>query len=185
MRRVVGSWVVLVGMGLSVSIARAQSQPPPPAPCAASEFRQLDFWVGVWDVHWDASPGMAAGQGTNVVTREYGDCVIREEFDGGPTTGGLLGHSVSIYDSRVRRWRQTWVDNQGSYFSLDGGPEGDRFVLLSYDLEHRTPQGRMVFEKITPSGFTWRWQRTTDGGAHWTDSWVIDYRRRSTPASSK
>ena len=179
MRRAVGSWVVLVGVGLSVSMARAQSQTPPPVPCAASEFRQLDFWVGVWDVRWDAAQGMDAGSGTNVVTREYGDCVIQEAFDGGPTTGGLIGHSVSVYHAQIKKWRQTWVDNQGGYFALVGGPQGDDFVLVSNRPTDQLPGLRMVFEKIAPNSFTWRWQRSVDGGATWTDSWVIFYTRRA------
>jgi hypothetical protein len=111
--------------------------------------------------------------------REYGGCVIQEAFDGGPATGGLIGHSVSTYHAPLQRWRQTWVDNQGGYFALVGGPEGDDFILVSSRVSNGQPAQRMVFEDITPGAFTWRWQRTPDAGATWADQWVIHYTRRA------
>ena len=33
---------------------------------------------------------------------------------------GFADHSVSMYDARGGHWRQTWVDNQGSYLALTG-----------------------------------------------------------------
>jgi hypothetical protein len=176
-RRAGGSIAVLLWC-VSASVVAQTPPAPPAAACSAPEYRQMDFWVGVWDVRWDAGPLVPAGHGTNVITREYDECVIREAFDGGPSTGGLIGHSVSTYHAPERRWRQTWVDNQGSYFALVGGPAGEDFVLVSHGLSDPRPQGRMIFEKITPNRLTWRWQKTADGGVTWTDAWVIFYERR-------
>jgi len=140
----------------------------------------MDFWVGVWDVRWEDTPdfGIAAGNGINRITRELNDCVIREQFEGGPSTDGLVGHSVSMYHAAIRRWRQTWVDNQGSYFALVGGLEDARFVLTNARFGDQGPLWRMVYEDITPESLTWRWQRSADGEA-WTDTWVIRYRRKA------
>jgi hypothetical protein len=156
----------------------AGAQAAAPLPCDAPEFRQLDFWLGVWDVRWDAAAGIAAGHGTNRVTRTLGDCVIQESFDGGPTTGNLIGQSLSTYHLPLKRWRQTWVDNQGGYFALVGGPEGNGFVLVSSRLKDDVPVQRMVFEEIQSDSLTWRWQKTTDGGKSWSDQWVIYYTRQ-------
>lgn len=161
--------------------AQTAAPAPAPPPCSGPEFRQLDFWVGTWDARWDETPGIPAGRGTNTITREYGDCVIQEAFDGGPSTGGLIGHSVSIYHAPVKFWRQTWVDNQGGYFALVGGPQGNDFVLVSSSLVDHKPTRRMVFADIRPDSFTWRWQATTDAGATWSDQWVIFYTRRKVP----
>ena len=159
--------------------AQSSASPPSPAPaaCTGPEFRQLDFWLGQWNVRWDASPGTPAGSGTNSITRSHGGCVVQEDFVGGPSTGGLVGRSVSVYHAPAKRWRQTWVDNQGGYFALVGGPEGDRFVLVSSRLRDGTPAQRMVFEAITENSLTWRWQTTQDAGASWADQWVIHYTR--------
>lgn len=184
MRRLIQGGLILALFGC------ATEQVPAPAgttsaaqqtACVGPEFRQLDFWLGSWDVSWSASPGQPAGQGTNVITRDFEGCVVHEHFDGGPTTGNLIGESWSLYHAPTQRWRQTWVDNQGGYFALVGGPQDNKFVLVSSSLSDNTPQQRMVFEEITPNAFKWRWQRTTDQGATWADSWVIRYTRRAQP----
>jgi hypothetical protein len=146
-------------------------------PCSAPEYRQMDFWLGSWDVRWDATPGIPAGSGTNTITREYGNCVIQEQFDGGVSTGGLIGHSVSVYHAPAQLWRQTWVDNRGGYFALTGGPVGDDFVLTNTRLGEQAPHLRMIYEDIGPDSLTWRWQRSADGQT-WSDQWVIRYTRR-------
>lgn len=178
-----GFVAVTLAMNLmACASADAQQQSaaaPAAAPCSTPEFRQLDFWVGTWDARWEALGATPAGNGTNLITREYGDCVIQEQFDGGPATGGLIGHSVSTYYAPGQMWRQTWVDNQGGYFALTGGPVGDDFILTTYRMNTATPAQRMVFTDITANAFTWRWQMTPDAGATWADQWVIRYTRRA------
>jgi len=184
MRRFLQGALILTVLGCAAqqtSWSAAAQQLAGPSSCAGPESHQLDFWLGSWDVRWDASPGQPAGQGTNVVTRDFEGCVIHEHFDGGPTTGNLIGESWSMYHAPAQRWRQTWVDNQGGYFALVGGPQGGKFLLLSNSLSDNTPGQRMLFEDITPNAFTWRWQRTADQGVTWTDSWVIHYTRRAAP----
>lgn len=178
---------LLTAAGLAWPQSAAKQAPP--APCSGPEFRQLDFWLGRWMVSWDPSPGLAAGTGTNTVTREYGGCVVQEAFVGGPATGGLVGHSVSSFHGPSQRWRQTWVDNQGGHFTLVGGwvdrsedgPQGGRFVLVASRPGDGLPAQRMVFESITERSLTWRWQVTPDAGASWSDQWVIRYTRQAEP----
>ncbi len=177
MRMVVAA-LAMVGLMACASADAQQQQAASPPPCSSAEFRQMDFWLGTWDVSWEASTGQPAGSGTNTITREYGGCVIQEAFDGGVSTGGLIGHSVSTYHAPAGKWRQTWVDNQGGYFALAGGPDGDKFILIANSLSTNQPRNRMVFEDITDNALTWRWQITQDNGATWTDSWVIHYARR-------
>lgn len=175
MRTMLAAVAALACASCASTEAGAQQSMPP---CSAAEFRQMDFWVGVWDARWEASASMPAGQGVNTIRRAYDNCVIQEDFDGGPATGGLIGHSVSTYHAPLQRWRQTWVDNQGGYFALVGGPEGEDFVLVSSRVTDNAPVQRMVFTDITPDSFTWRWQRTPDSGLTWADQWVIRYTRR-------
>ncbi len=177
---------VLSALLVAAGTATAQTATPgaaPPLPCAAPEHRQLDFWLGQWDLRWDASPGVPAGSGSNTITRSHGGCVVQEAFVGGSGPGALVGQSVSSFHAPAKRWRQTWVDNQGGYFALVGGPEGERFVLVSSRLDDGKPAQRMVFEAITERSLTWRWQATSDAGANWSDRWVVHY-TRATPVAT-
>jgi hypothetical protein len=145
-----------------------------PTPCSTAEFKQIDFWLGDWDARWEASPGTPAGKGSNHITRTYDGCVTEEHFDGAP----LQGHSVSTYLVSTKNWRQTWVDNQGAYIDLAGGPDSaGNFVLTTLPKSGTAAASRMLFTDIKPNSFTWRWQATQDGKV-WADSWVIHYVRR-------
>ena len=151
------------------------------APCSDPSFRQLDFWVGDWDLSWDNADG-SQGNGRNQISRdEYGDCVIYERFSGGANSG----MSVSTYHQPTAVWRQTWVDNTGGYFSLSGGPvdrDGVRFELRNTRLSDAEPQLRMIWEDVTPDSLVWRWQQLAADADpdmdNWEDRWVIRYRRR-------
>lgn len=146
----------------------------PPPPCRAAESAQMDFWLGEWVADYgEGTPGL------NRVTKVLDDCVVQEEFEGGPAAGGLIGRSYSMYHAGLGQWRQTWVDNQGGYFALVGGMEGDDFVLRNTRVVETAPYLRMVYQDIRPNSFTWRWQQSADAGATWSDKWVIRYTRRA------
>ncbi len=155
----------------------AQSQVAP-QPCQDAEYRQLDFWVGEWDLSWTQADG-SEGKGSNSITRSpYGDCVITENFDGSPTLS-FKGMSVSTYFKPAGMWRQAWVDDQGGFFSLHGGPQDDgRFVLNLDRVNEAAPHLRMVWEDISDDSLVWRWQGKADAEADWADRWVINYKRK-------
>jgi hypothetical protein len=136
----------------------------------AAEYGQLDFWLGHWECRWEG------GQGTNRIEKILGGRVVFEQFDGRPGMN-LQGRSWSVHDSAMGKWRQTWVDNEGTYLDLVGGKEGDRFVLLLVRLTEETPFKRMIFQNITREAFDWHWQASADRGKSWSDGWYIRYRR--------
>jgi len=178
MKMIAAAFASLTLAACASAQAQQQTAAPPPPPCSTPEFRQMDFWLGDWDAHYTEDTSQPAG-GRNIITREYDGCVIQEAFNGGPQAQGLIGHSVSTYHAPTRQWRQTWVDNQGGYFALTGGPVGDDFILNNTRITENAPYQRMVFEDITQQSFTWRWQGSTDAGQTWTDQWVIHYVRRA------
>jgi hypothetical protein len=143
-----------------------------PKPCSTPEFRQLDFWVGTWDLTWDKDK-----KGTNTITRVLGDCVIMEHFNGGDSMT-LRGMSVSTYNPNTGKWYQTWVDNDGSYLDFVGGMQGDKMILSRYfTRKGKLLMQRMVFHDIKPDSLIWDWQRSTDQGKTWENLWTINYRR--------
>lgn len=160
-------------------------QAAPAPPCAGPEYRQMDFWVGDWDLSFTLANGGTARAANRITRDEYGDCVIVEHFSqpGGGANGDFIGTSVSTYDTAARLWRQTWVDNAGGLYFLEGGPvEGQPHF---FEMKTATPIGqnpaymRMIWQEATADSLVWRWQRqTADGG--WSDQWVLNYRRRPT-----
>jgi hypothetical protein len=156
--------------------AQTPAAKPAPLPCTGEEFRTLDFWVGEWIADDDKGKRI----GNNRVTRdEYGACVITEHFR--MDDGSLTGHSVSIYRPGPKHWRQTWVDDQGGYFDLVGGPVTGAdhiFVFENKRTVDTQPYARMIWQDVKPDSFVWRWQRKTKAEEPWADSWVIHYRRK-------
>lgn len=155
---------------------------PPPAPCTAPELHEFDFWVGDWDLTWPAQGQIPAGTGTNHVERILDGCVIQESFAAsGPQP--LVGHSVSAYVPREKGWKQTWVDNQGSYIALTGTFQDGQMILTQRALgpDGKPRLARMVFLNIKPDSFDWHWESSTDGKT-WKLNWPIHYQRKGTAA---
>jgi len=154
-----------------------------PTACTGRE-RELDFWIGEWDVVVRArkaptSDEWSEARGRNTISRTLGGCAIEERFEALGPQSPWRGASFSRFVASESRWRQTWVDDEGGYMLFVGGPDPIGFVFTG---EPRTKDGttsqmRMVFHDVTPNGLGWRWERTVDGGATWTPMMTIAYAR--------
>jgi hypothetical protein len=174
---------VVAALTMTTTLAAQQAAAPAPAtapaapPCQGAEYRTLDFWAGDWVAYDQAGKAI----GTNRITRdEYGDCVITEHFK--LNDGTLTGHSVSIYRPAIKQWRQNWVDSQGSYFDLIGGPvsSGDHiFVFETKRVSETQTYQRMIWQDVKADSFIWRWQKRAKPTDEWVDSWVINYKRKT------
>tara|TARA_R110002073_G_scaffold72730_2_gene178162 strand:- start:5474 stop:5968 length:495 start_codon:yes stop_codon:yes gene_type:complete len=159
----------IVVLMMSLSLMPTGQAGEKPAACSSDEYSTLDFWVGSWEVSWKG------GKGTNHISKSHGGCVINEKFD----SPGLKGMSISMYNKAGGEWRQTWMDDQGSYFDFHGRQDGADYIFHSTpDPEKPEQQLRMVFTDIKADQLTWLWQKTSDGGETWTDQWMIKYSRR-------
>ena len=144
-----------------------------PRPCSAPEFAQFDFWLGEWDLTWGDE-----GRGTNSITKILDGCVVREQFDGRPSIE-FQGISLSTYDIRTAKWRQTWVDNSGGYLDFTGEFTDGKMVLSRQALVDGKPvKQRMVWYNIHSNELDWDWQRSDDDGETWQTLWQIHYRRK-------
>ena len=166
----------LFGAALIAAVAGpAMAQDATPSPCSTEEYRQLDFWVGTWDVSWVDQEGNTQ-HGTNTISRELDTCMIFEEFDAGAAMG-FVGRSMSMYVGRSGTWKQLWMDNSGGYLPFTGGPDEAGFKLVMDRASDQAPHLRMIFRNITENGLDWHWQTSADGGETWEDSWHIMYSR--------
>jgi hypothetical protein len=135
--------------------------------------RDFDFWLGEWEVSWN--DGQARGR--NSISKDFGGHVVHERFDGRPGID-LVGTSVSVYREDVDRWFQTWVDDSGNYFALEGGLDDGAMVLVSEG--HGPRRGlryRMRFSDIEDHRFAWSWESSRDGGDTWQPLWQLAYQR--------
>jgi hypothetical protein len=149
----------------------------PTNPCNQSEQRQFDFWVGEWKLTWPGPKGEAQ-HGTNSIHRVLDGCVVEENFSGGDVMH-LRGKSLSTYDARLGKWKQTWVDNEGGYLDFFGEFSHGQ-MILSRKATGRNGKKflqRMVFKNIRPNQLDWSWERSEDGGKSWTVVWPIHYER--------
>ncbi|HXP15875.1 MAG TPA: DUF1579 family protein [Terriglobales bacterium] len=170
------AWAVLVLVGAVWARNNAATQPKP---CSEPEQKQLEFWVGEWNLTW---PGNTAGEtahGTNHIKRILDGCIVEETFSAGDTMH-LRGRSLSVFDANAGKWKQTWVDNEGGYLDFVGGFEDGQMILSR---EMTRPDGtrglqRMVFKNITRDEFDWSWEGSKDGGKTWAVVWPIHYKRR-------
>lgn len=132
----------------------------------------LDFWLGDWRVTWDDG----ASHGRNSIRKEYGGKVVYERFDGRPGVD-LQGMSVSVYREDVDRWFQTWVDDWGNYYDLEGRFEdGELTLLCEQPSAGGVARFRMRFFEIEGDRFTWSWEQSPDGES-WRLLWQLAYER--------
>lgn len=120
------AWIALGCASVSAAATEAAAVEAK-KPCAAAEYRQFDFWLGVWDVPSAAASGRVS---RNRITAINDGCTLREEYT---TPDGYAGTSVNFYDAARKRWHQTWVDNQGGALYLEGGIEGEAMVMRTVD----------------------------------------------------
>jgi len=130
----------------------------------------FDFWLGDWECIWDG------GHGTNGVTKELGGRVLVERF-AVVAPEPFSGMSLTVFDPRTQRWRQSWADSEGNYWTLVGGPEGDDMVLTTVGPgDDEEPPKRMVFYDIAQDQLDWRWELSDDDRRTWQLLWHVRYR---------
>src|SRR5215510_14123883 len=131
--------VVLVALVAACGGSPARVAGPPattaPSPaCATPEHRAFDFWIGDWDVAIRArqTPDGPFGEarGTQHVESILGGCAISETFAAEGPGAPWAGRSYSSWQPKPGVWRQTWVDDSGSYLAFTGGMTGGVMTLV-------------------------------------------------------
>jgi hypothetical protein len=153
--------------------------------CASPEHRQFDFWIGDWDVAIRArksptSDEWGEAKGRQRIEAILGGCAISENFSADGPKEPWAGKSYSSWQPQLGKWRQTWVDDGGSFLAFTGGVEDGVMTLYG---EPRTVkdvsfQMRMVFKNVTADSLLWEWQRSADEWKTATVMMSIDYKRR-------
>jgi hypothetical protein len=140
-------------------------------------YRQLDFWVGRWDV-FNTSDGSKAG--TSELQKILQGCAIAEEWHEADGSGEI--RELFYYQKAKKLWHQVWISDagptkerqlietlkdrsvrfQGEVAQLDGGSHLDRSTV--------TPlPGDRIHQVIEIS---------RDGGKTWQVTFDAEYRKQ-------
>jgi hypothetical protein len=133
----------------------AATEPRKPGPDRAEvehldEAHQFDFWLGEWDLTWDGG-----GRGSNTISRILDGQVIQEQFTAFPTSSDdkpFQGLSLSVFVPELSKWRQTWVDSDGSYMEFVGSFDNGKMALsMERTVNGQPATYRMVFYNVAES----------------------------------
>jgi hypothetical protein len=148
-----------------------QSPPSVPGPevkpCADEpHHRQLDFWLGEWDVQ--EQDGKHAGD--NSLRLILDGCVVAESYT---EPNSFAGRSFSFYDATLGKWRQTWVDRFGSAHEYAGEfcDGAMRFEGEVHGLKGKRVLARMTVTPLGPDRVRQLGEQSADGGK----TWVVGY----------
>ncbi|MBL8958945.1 MAG: hypothetical protein JNJ98_03760, partial [Gemmatimonadetes bacterium] len=153
-------WPLLVAAACNDPSSTPPPEPIPPAlsvpgvynindplrrTCESPRHRLFDFWVGDWSV--TGASGNSAG--VSRVTRDLGNCVILENFN------GTFGRSVSRLDRLTGLWLQDYVDATGMTLRLFGEPTTAGTMAMQ-DSVRAIPNGPSLASRF-------QWTRNADG----------------------
>ena len=143
-------------------------------PCAARpEHRQLDFWVGEWEVK-GTKQGQAAG--TSSIQLILGDCVIFENWTG---AASITGKSFSFFNRETGNWQQKWVDDKGGVLEFVGEYKDNamRFTATTTATGQKALQ-RMTLFNLSRTEMRQLGKQSTDEGKTWSVTYDLTYTRR-------
>lgn len=141
---------------------------------SAERARELDFWLGEWDV----LGGNGQVLGTSTVTTDLGGCLVEERFR---TPKGYEAVSFAHFDVWEERWYRTYIDGRGERMEMRGGPVGDAMVLVA-DEDGPGSSGalrvRVTLEADGQDVVRQRFDVSRNGGRSWRTAEELVYERR-------
>ncbi len=148
----------------------------PQSACAASPYRQFDFWIGEWEVGTASGPGPNAARSSiqNIVD----GCVI---FENWMPPGGGDGKSFNFYDPNDGKWHQIWVASGAGVLDLAGTFAAK---TLRYEGAVGGPTGtktlqKLNFTELEDGRVHQHWEQSADEGKTWTVAFDGYYAKRN------
>lgn len=153
---------------------------------APPEATQFNFLIGQWEV--SAKPkattlgqrvhGVRPLLGTWKAWRALDGWGLEDELRLTDASGNplLLQHTVRFYDRAARHWANSAIDvYKGIRTQTTAERRGTDLIVSGRgtDEEGRAYISRGTFSKVTTSGFTYRLDRSTDGGKSWTEGVLV------------
>ena len=143
-----------------------------PLPCSSPEHRQLDFWLGEWDV----TDARGTTVGRSRIEAILNGCALQENWEG---ANGWPGKSFNVYNRALGHWQQFWVSGWGSVTLFLGHTDEDRMVYVAEttDREGRPAQRRMTLTRLGPDRVRQSTEMSYDDGRTWQPDYAFTYTR--------
>jgi hypothetical protein len=166
--------ILLVGVALLAWALPAHAQP---WDCGSERMnRELDFWIGDWDVYAD---GELAGR--NRIEPSLDGCVLIERWTSAAGASGVSLNWVDRSTGSTPRWRQLWVDQHGMTLDYTHGEYAEgamRFQGHTVGEDGERVVQRLTLIQVAPDTVRQQFASSTDGGENWESGWEGLYVRR-------
>ena len=147
-------------------------------PCNANPaYRQLDFWIGRWEVQVTGTPAGTPGGATNVIEKILNGCALWENW--APANVAGHGKGLHLFNATTGEWEQHWVTATGSVVNFRGEFKGN---TIHYTVENTLPNGTKAIRvtkiyAINKDSVRQHGEQSTDGGKTWTPTFDLTYYR--------
>src|SRR5262245_28466680 len=149
-------WLILILLNAAVGLSEEALK------CDTPEHRQLDYWIGSWDVYDQKTNKLV---GSSRIEKRLAGCVIFESWSG---SDNFEGHSFNLYNREAAKWQQVWVDSRGQRIDFNGEVRQDG---IHYEGPFRSAGkevlARMKFLKLQDQKVRQLWEQSTDNGKTW------------------
>lgn len=133
---------------------------------------QFDFWIGEWNVY---KYGTDTIIGISIIESSLNHNAIEENYQS--LRYKYKGQSLNTYDSKLNRWEQFYVDNNGLKLHLVGTFEEDKMILS--DCNGVGPNcNRIIWTDLNDGTVRQEWQKSEDNGTTWKKVFDGQYKRR-------
>lgn len=142
-------------------------------PCLReSGYRQFDFWIGSWNVV-DSKTNQSVG--SSEITSILDECVIMENW---MPINGVAGKSFNMYLVGDHKWRQTYVDANGTFSEYYDGEFTDQAMRFKLKMAPGdSTLKRMTFYVINKDCVRQLGELSKDGGVTWESEFDLTYGR--------
>lgn len=157
--------------------------PPRPRNPTPGQPGDFDFLTGEWRIrHRQPKPG------TDLWIEFLGEATVHGLLDGLASVEELRipvrdfsGLGLRLLDVARKRWSDVWVNAKSGELDGPGVPgsfEDGAGIFVSEDEEDgRTVLWAGIWDRIGPNACRWRQAVSRDGGATWTQVWLMDWER--------
>jgi hypothetical protein len=190
-------WIIAAMLVLSVGKARAQhGGAPAPNRTPPAEAAQFNFLVGQWELTVKPAATTFAQKihGTPKLTgiwkawRALDGWGVEDEMRITDASGNpmMLSQAVRLYDPATRKWKSSTIDAYRGLISTSLAEwRKPEMITTSQgtDQEGKSYLSRARYTDISPTGFVFIQQRSTDNGKTWNDNLTIEAKRVAATAA--